>query len=83
MSNLSGNRPTPTRGRASSQVVRLVNRLRELVAEQRALETGGNPKRLAAIRREIERLQCRLANVVRSELSNGRAAGQPRAPVPC
>ncbi len=58
--------------RASSQIIRLVDRIRTLVSERRALEASGQPDRVEAKRREIERLQWRLANVVRRELSEAR-----------
>jgi hypothetical protein len=59
----------PKRKRASSDVVRLIDRIRALVAEQHALDGTTSQGRLEALRLEIERLQCRLANVVRRELS--------------
>ena len=63
--------PTPGNRRpASSQIVRLVERIRVLVSERRALERGGSAKRLEAKRREIEKLQWRLANLVKRELSD-------------
>ena len=56
----------------SHQVVGLIDRIKRLVAEQRRLDEedpGGD--RRDAIRREISRLKCRLANVVKRELSPG------------
>ena len=58
-------------GRASPQVIRLLDRIRELVAEQRRLGGRANRERVEANRREINRLQWRLANVLRRDLSGG------------
>jgi hypothetical protein len=70
--------PTPEKRRpASSQIVRLVERIRALVTERRALERGGSHERLEAKRHEIERLQWRLANLVRRELSETGPTGGP------
>jgi flagellin-like hook-associated protein FlgL len=55
--------PTP-----SPQVTQLIDRIRSLVAEKRRLD-GSSSRRREAIRLEIERLQERLANLVRRELS--------------
>jgi hypothetical protein len=55
--------PTP-----SPQVTQLIDRIRSLVAEKRRLD-GSSSRRRGAIRLEIERLQERLANLVRRELS--------------
>jgi hypothetical protein len=68
---------TPTDGTAgrahpSPQVVRLIDRIKKLVAEQRRLdERDSEDRRRDAIRREIARLKWRLANVVKRELSPG------------
>jgi hypothetical protein len=53
------------RARTSREVSGLLNRLRELVADQQCLE--GRP--LLANRREVARLQRRLAAVVKRELA--------------
>ena len=52
---------------ASPRVVRLIERIRGLVAEQRRLERVGVGQ--AAIGREIARLQEQLASLVRAELA--------------
>jgi hypothetical protein len=68
---------TPTDGtrgkrRASPQVVRLIDRIKKLVAEQRRLdERDGEDRRRDSNRREIARLKWRLANAVKRELSPG------------
>jgi hypothetical protein len=63
---------TPEQGRPSPQVVRLIDRIKQLVAEQRRLgEDDGEDRRRDANRREIARLKWRLANVVKRELSPG------------
>ena len=63
---------TPAQGRPSPQVVRLIDRIKKLVAEQRRLdEDDGEDRRRHANRREIARLKWRLANVVKRELSPG------------
>jgi hypothetical protein len=51
--------------RANREVSRLLHRLRTLVAEQRRLD--GRP--LQANRREVSRLQRRLASVVKRQLT--------------
>jgi hypothetical protein len=54
------------------QVVRLLDRIKQLVAEQRRLdEDDREDRRRDANRREIARLKWRLANVVKRELSPG------------
>jgi hypothetical protein len=56
----------------SPRVVRLIDRIKKLVAEQRRLdERDGEDRRRDSNRREIARLKWRLANVVKSELSSG------------
>jgi hypothetical protein len=56
----------------SPQVVRLLDRIKQLVAEQRRLdEDDREDRRRDANRREINRLKWRLANVVKRELSPG------------
>jgi hypothetical protein len=60
------------KGYASPQVTRLVNRIRELVAELRCLELTADP-RTEARKRQIARLQERLAKVVRRELGAAQA----------
>jgi hypothetical protein len=58
--------------RPSPQVVRLIDRIKKLVAEQRRLDDDeGEDRRRDANRREIARLKWRLANVVKRELSPG------------
>jgi hypothetical protein len=58
--------------RTSPQVVRLLDRIKELVAEQRRLDDDDSEdRRRDANRREIVRLKWRLANVVKRELSPG------------
>jgi hypothetical protein len=60
------------RSRPSPQVIRLIDRIKKLVAEQRRLdEDDGEDRRRDANRREIARLKWRLANVVKRELSSG------------
>jgi hypothetical protein len=60
---------SPRRRYASPQVVRLIERIKGLVDEQRRVEQGGG--RADALRREIGCLQERLARVVRRELNEG------------
>jgi hypothetical protein len=56
----------------STQVTRLIDRIRKLVAEQRRLdEKDEDRRRRDANRREIARLKWRLANAVKRELSPG------------
>jgi hypothetical protein len=63
---------TPAQGRPSPQVVRLIDRIKKLVAEQRRLDQDDSEdRRRDANRREIARLKWRLANVVKRELSPG------------
>ncbi|MGH2800221.1 MAG: hypothetical protein ACRDM0_21680 [Thermoleophilaceae bacterium] len=63
---------TPRQARPSPQVVRLIDRIKKLVAEQRRLDEGDSEdRRRDANRREIARLKWRLANVVKRELSPG------------
>jgi hypothetical protein len=63
---------TPEPDRSSQQVVRLIDRIKKLVAEQRRLDkSDGEDRRRDANRREIARLKWRLANVVKRELSPG------------
>jgi hypothetical protein len=54
-----------SRPRTSPEVSGLLDRLRELVADQQRLEG----RRLLANRREVARLQRRLATVVKRELT--------------
>ncbi|HEV3376925.1 MAG TPA: hypothetical protein VG126_06565, partial [Thermoleophilaceae bacterium] len=64
-----GNSP---QGRPSPQVVRLIDRIKRLVSEQRRLDKDErDDRRRDANRREIARLKWRLANVVKRELSPG------------
>jgi hypothetical protein len=56
---------------SSPQVRRLLDRIRRLVAEQERLAGSGNRERREANRREIARLQSRLADVMRRRLSEG------------
>ena len=48
-----------------------MDRIRRLVAEQERLAGKGNRERREANRREIARLQSRLADVMRHRLSEG------------
>jgi hypothetical protein len=59
--------------RSSPEVTRLIDRIKELVAERRRLAGSATGDRLEANRLEIERLKQRLANVVRRELVEGGA----------
>jgi hypothetical protein len=62
----------PTQGRPGPQVVRLIDRIKRLVSEQRRLdEDDRDDRRRDANRREIARLKWRLANAVKRELSPG------------
>jgi hypothetical protein len=55
-----------------TETVRLIDRIKKLVAEQRRLdEDGREDRRRDRNRREIARLKWRLANVVKRELSPG------------
>jgi hypothetical protein len=58
---------------SSPQVGRLIDRIKQLVAEQRRLDDDddGEDRRRDANRREIARLKWRLANVVKRELTPG------------
>jgi hypothetical protein len=58
-------------GRPSPQVVRLIDRIKRLVAEQRRLDQSDSDDRRDANRRDIARLKWRLANAVKRELSPG------------
>jgi hypothetical protein len=63
---------TPEQSRPSPEVVRLIDRIKQLVAEQRRLGEGdGEDRRRDANGREMARLKWRLANVVKRELSAG------------
>ncbi len=63
---------TPENGRPSPQVVRLIERIKQLVADQRRLgEDDREDRRRDANRREIARLKWRLANAVKRDLSPG------------
>jgi hypothetical protein len=62
--------PTTDPGRPSPQVVRLIDRIKRLVAEQRRLDESDDDRR-DANRRDIARLKWRLANAVKRELSPG------------
>jgi hypothetical protein len=63
---------TPERNRPSLEAVRLIDRIKKLVAEQRRLdEDDRDDRRGDRNRREIARLKWRLANVVKRELSPG------------
>jgi hypothetical protein len=54
------------------QTVRLIDRIKKLVAEQRRLDDDDREdRRRDANRREIDRLKWRLANAVKRELSPG------------
>jgi hypothetical protein len=54
--------------RSSPEVTRLIRRIRRLVDERRQLEGGASRELLERYRLEIERLQRRLATVVKREL---------------
>ena len=56
---------------SSPQVRRLLDRIRRLVAEQERLAGSGSRERREANRREIARLQSRLADVMRNRLGEG------------
>ena len=56
------------RGRADDEVARLMHRIRRLVAEQRRLDGSPESEDGEANRREIERLQDRLAIAVKRDL---------------
>jgi hypothetical protein len=56
---------------STPQVRRLLERIRRLVAEQERLAGSGNRDRREANRREIARLQSRLADVMKHRLSEG------------
>jgi division protein CdvB (Snf7/Vps24/ESCRT-III family) len=58
-------------GRLSPEVTRLLDHIRRLVAAQKRLGDGATNGQRAAFRREVARLQQRLANVVRRELAEG------------
>jgi len=60
-----------SRHRASPRVVRLIDRIRGLVAEQRRLERAGARDLVEALGLEIARLQAQLASMVRAELAEG------------
>jgi hypothetical protein len=57
------------RGRSDSEVSRLIDRIKTLVAEQWQLEGSPDTGQLEANRREITRLQRQLAIAVKRELS--------------
>jgi hypothetical protein len=59
---------------AGSQVTRLVERIRALVAEQRDLAKRGCIERAEALEAEIDRLKWILAGAVKRELSETAAA---------
>jgi hypothetical protein len=64
-----------SRPTVSPQVAELIDRIRGLVAEKRRLERSGGGGRRERIRIEITRLQERLAEAVRRELSDPGARG--------
>jgi hypothetical protein len=51
------------------EVTRLIDRIRDLVAEQERLESSTEGERREAKRREIDQLQNQLATLVKRELS--------------
>ena len=59
----------PSRVARDSEVSRLIDRIKTLVAEQWQLEGGPDTGQLEANRREITRLQRQLAIAVKRELS--------------
>ena len=60
----------PSTPRPSPEVVSLIHRLKELVAERRRVERSASSELLEGYRVEIGRLQRRLASVVRRELAH-------------
>ena len=62
--------PVPSAPRPSPEVVSLIHRLKELVAERRRVERSASSELLERYRVEIGRLQRRLASVVRRELAH-------------
>ena len=58
------------RGRADDEVADLMHRIRSLVAEQRRLDGSAESEGGGANRREIERLQDRLAIAVKRDLGH-------------
>jgi hypothetical protein len=58
----------PHARRPSPEITRLIDRLRELVAEHSRLEMSANSDLVERYRAEIARLQRQLANVVKREL---------------
>ncbi len=58
---------SPRTATASPQVARLIDRIKQLVAEQRRLDQADDRKK-ESLRREIARLHVQLAHVVKREL---------------
>jgi hypothetical protein len=58
----------PHARRPSPEITRLIDRLKELVAEHSRLEMSANSDLVERYRAEIARLQRQLANVVKREL---------------
>jgi hypothetical protein len=56
--------------RPSPEVVSLIDRIKELVAEHRRIEMSASTELLERYKREIARLQRRLANAVKRELAH-------------
>jgi hypothetical protein len=69
---------TEAKPTVSPQVSELIDRIRSLVAEKRRLDANPSGGSREAIVREIARLQDRLANLVRRELTDPAAPGAPR-----
>jgi hypothetical protein len=63
-------RAVPGAPRPSPEVTGLIERIRELVAEHRRLEMSASTELLERYRREIARLQRRLASAVKRELAH-------------
>lgn len=60
----------PHARRPSPEITRLIDRLKELVAERSRVEMSASSDLLERYRAEIARLQRQLANVVKRELPN-------------
>ena len=63
-----GNPARLRRRRSDGEVTRLIDRIRELVADQQGLDGNSGSERREINQREIARLQDRLAIAVRREL---------------
>lgn len=56
--------------RPSNEITSLIDRIKELVAEHSRVEMSASTELLETYRREIERLQRRLAQLVKRELAH-------------